>query len=171
MKVFQSADPASPFERSSTGPVPGRTHELESIFVSHPDLPGGPGLKADSAWSSAFDYPEPVPKKTPEQLADMERFRAIMDGPTPDKPAAGGLFGPPAPAPVDPNMQALPTSFNPVGQSVAPLQRNIGLPTGLTPLPGVTGPLPTPKKPTPLVQPPPWMQSSLQNSTMPQRQF
>jgi hypothetical protein len=169
--IFHSPDAMSPFAKSLDGSASGKTHELGSIFAPHPNQSDDASPKMDSAWTSPFDHPEPLPKPTVEQIAEMERFRAIMDPPTPDKPQSGGLFGTPAPAPVDPNMQARPTSFNPVGQSVAPLRNDIARPTGLTPLPGVTGPLPTPKPPPPLVQPPPWMQSSLQNPIMPQRQF
>lgn len=169
--IFQSADPANPFAKRLEGPASGRTRELDSIFLAHPDRTADANARADSTWASPFDYPAPLPKPTPEQLAGMERFREMMNPPSPDKPQANGLFGAPQPATVDPNMQALPTSFNPVGRSVAPLQSDIAQPLGLTPLPGVTGPQQAAKKPAPLVQPPPWMQSPLQNSIMPQRQF
>jgi hypothetical protein len=68
-------------------------------------------------------------------------------------------------------MTPVPASFNPNGRSFRGLESDISRPMGLTPLPGVTGPIPQPKKISPLVQPPPWMQSGLQGSTLPQRQF
>ncbi|HEX4350961.1 MAG TPA: hypothetical protein VH251_11265 [Verrucomicrobiae bacterium] len=168
--LFQTADQQSPFARAVVAPIPGATRNLDSIFNPHPDAQANADDTFNSAWASPFNHPEPQPKPTPEQLAAEERFHALMEPPV-DKPAqSSGLFGLPA-VTVDPNMQPAPVGFNPNGRSFTPLQDNIGRPTGLTPLPGITGLLPPPKKVAPLIQVPPWMQDPLQSPTMPQRQF
>jgi hypothetical protein len=95
----------------------------------------------------------------------MERFRAIMEAPAPEKPASS-VFAPRA----DPYLQAQPV-FNPAGRSVAPLASGISRPIGLTPLAGIGEPPPAPPKKTSLVQPPPWASDSSKNPTFPQRQF
>jgi hypothetical protein len=100
----------------------------------------------------------------------MERFRALMEPPTSEKPPATLNFLLPRVAAPDPNLQAQPL-FNPIGRSFTPVENDIAKPTGLTPLAGVTGPQPIPAKKPALVQPPPWMSQSPQNATLPQRQF
>ena len=97
----------------------------------------------------------------------MEAFRALMDPPAREKTPAGAGFSLPTVAAPDPNLQFLPV-FNPSGRSFTPLGNDI---TRIAPLAGVTGPAPVPANPPPLVEPPPWMSPSLQNPTMPQRQF
>jgi hypothetical protein len=140
------------------------------VFIAGTPDPGqgvNPIQKTVSAWASPFESPPPLPKPTPKQLAGMDRFRAIMAGPAPEiMPAVGGEL---AHAP-DPNMQATPF-FNPAGQAVAPLSSGLIKPTGITPLSGVTGPQPQPKKAAPVVQPPPWLQNPLQSGNLPQRQY
>lgn len=129
--------------------------------------------RMNSTWASPFESPEPLPKATPEQLAGMEHFRAmLMQSPsTLEKtPTPASFSSQPAASP-DPFLQALPP-YNPAGHSFMPLGNDIAKPTGLMPLAGVSGPLPTPPKKAPLVQPPPWMsQQSPQSSTLPQRQY
>jgi hypothetical protein len=99
------------------------------------------------------------PKITPEQLADRERFRALMEpNSAPDKlvnPAGYSTSLTPAP---DPYLQPQP-KFNPVGRSYSSLENNAARPTGINPLPGITGPAPKPveKRPTWQAQPPPWL--------------
>ena len=115
----------------------------------------------DSIWHSAFNVVPELPKPDPEQVAAMERFRAMMEPPAVEKPAApSGLSGfgvPPTPV-VDHNMQAMP-DYNPAGRSFTALENNAGRPMGINPLPTVTGqrPLDTLPKPKPLVKPPPWL--------------
>jgi hypothetical protein len=170
-RFFQTADQEMPFARLMAGSVPDANRNLGSPFSPHPGQPADAAEKLNSAWASPFITAEQPAKLTPEQLADRESFRALLDPPTEDKtPSTSGLFAQPA-IPVDPNMEPVPASFNPAGRSFTGLQNDVGHPTGITPLPGVTGPLPQPKKVAPLVQPPPWMQDPLQSSTMPQRQF
>ena len=67
-------------------------------------------------------------------------------------------------------MDPLP-QMNLAGRAVPSLKHDIALPKGLTPLPGITGPEAPDKKPAPLVQPPPWLQDPLQNSSLPARQY
>jgi hypothetical protein len=126
--------------------------------------------KPVSAWVSPFDVQEPLPKETPEQLAGMDRFRALMEPSAPEKPLqSSAFFVPPVVAP-DPNMEVLP-AFNPAGRAARALPNDIGKPKGLMPLTGITGTLDPAKKTAPSVRPPPWMQDPLQNSSLPQRQY
>ena len=57
-----------------------------------------------------FSSPEPIAKPTPEQLAGMDRFRAMMEPPAQYKTSQASL---PVMTP-DPNMQDTPV-FNPAG--------------------------------------------------------
>jgi hypothetical protein len=62
---------------------------------------------------------------------------------------------------------------NPLGHSFTPLQSSIGRPTGITPLPGITGPykIPAPAKSSTQAQLPPWLSDSPQPFSPPQRRF
>lgn len=117
--------------------------------------------REESPWgASAFDMPPPAPKPDKEQLAAMERFRAMMLPPQLEKPvvAAAG-FTPTPKSKADPNMQAMP-AFNPAGNSFQPIHDNASRPIGIAPLPTVTGFRPQMgkvPKPKPLVEPPPWV--------------
>ena len=117
-----------------------------------------PDAKPDSAWASGFAQPAQS-KPDPEQIAAMERFRAMMEPGSPtEKADAPTSFGA-AVAPVrDPNMEELP-AFNPAGGAVAALRSGIIRPTGIMPLPEVIRPHPTTpeKKPDWQAQLPPWM--------------
>jgi len=131
-----------------------------------------------SLWHSAFAVAAPAPKADPEQVAAMERFRALMEPPPVEKPVSlPGYPAMPAPAPapkIDPYMQPMPASYNAAGRSFTPVENTAGRPTGITPLPTITGQTPynqTAPKPKPLVKPPPWMSKEPQPGEMPQRQF
>lgn len=167
---FRSADAKNGYpgalENSVSG---GAARNLNALSGSRPGGLADANQRAGSAWASPFDSPEELPKPTPAQLEGLSRFRAIMEGPAPDKMPQTAGYNLPV-APVDPNMQVMP-SFNPAGRSFTGLGHDIGKPTGLTPLAGVTGPLAQPKKAAPVVQSPPWMQTSLQSGMLPQRQF
>ena len=120
------------------------------------------GRNPDSIWHSAFNVVPELPKPDPEQVASMERFKAMMERPVVEKPAA--VSGMPTPAPaVDHNMEAMP-DYNPAGRSFTPVQNNIGRPTGLNPLPTITGqrPLDAAPKPKPIVKAPPWLSGETQ---------
>lgn len=162
---FQT-DAQSRFAGTVDGSVPGTTRGLNAFFRQSQDGVADANQNLDSAWTSPFNSPVPPPKPTPEQLAGMDRFRALLEPPAQDK---ASQVSQPVITP-DPNMQVVPV-FNPAGQSFTALRNNASLPVGIMPLPGVTGPPPTVAKTPPLVQPPPWMQSPLQSGIMPQRQF
>ena len=168
---FQPADPSVRFSPLSGGAQTDPTRNLNPYLQSrvNPNATVNAMQPSDSIWSSPFGRPVPQAKPTPEQLAGMDQFRALLDSPAPEKaPAATVLPGLPAVAP-DPNLQSLP-AYNPVGRSFSALESDISKPKGLAPLPGVTGPrLPAPK-PASLVQPPPWLSDRPQAFT-PQRQF
>lgn len=166
---FQPTDEKARFTGTLADSLPGSPLDLKALFGRHPAESDDAAQKADSAWDSPFDTVQPLPKPTPEQLAGMERFRALMDPPAADLAPASSASAQPA-APSDPYLQPLPT-FNPAGQSVAPLAENISKPTGIMPLPTATGPAIEPTKVTPLVQPPPWLQNPVQSGVFQQRQF
>jgi hypothetical protein len=126
------------------------------------NLSGG-DRKQESAWNNFLGQSQ-TPLQTPDQLAGMERFRALMEPSSPpDKVQTPGRLPVAAAPAVDPFLQKQP-QFNPAGRPVAALEDNIGRPKGLQPLPGVSGvPITTPKtKPTWQAQLPPWMQSGPQ---------
>ncbi len=131
----------------------GATRSFNQVF--NPKLSdsfSGDERNRDSVWTSAFAQPTP-PKITPEQLADRERFRALMEPVSP--PAAPAGYAPPVPSPY---LQPQP-KFNPAGNSYSPLENNAARPTGINPLPSITGPAPKPveKRPSWMAQPAPWL--------------
>jgi hypothetical protein len=110
----------------------------------------------DSAWTSVFFQPS-QPKLTPEQLADRDRFRALME-PTPT-PDATVKYSTPHTAPA-PNPYLQPQPFvNPAGRSAVAVETDISRPTGIQPLPAATGSAVTTPKTRPAwqAQPPPWL--------------
>jgi hypothetical protein len=119
-----------------------------------------PNEKQDSVWASAFAQPN-QPKPDLEQIAAMERFRAMMEPSAPPEKMPVQTPFTVTVAPVrNPNLEVLP-SFNPSGASVMPLHSDIGRPTGILPLPGVSRPAsiaPT-KRPEWQAQLPPWLRS------------
>jgi len=166
--VFQGVEAAGR-TRLLNESVPGAPPNFESLFGrGTPDQSKLP-VKAEATWTSPFALPATLPKPTAEQLAGMDRFRAYMEPALPDKTPTPSDFAIARTAP-DPNMDPLP-HMNLAGRAVPSLKHDIALPKGLTPLPGITGPEAPDKKPTPLVQPPPWLQDPLQNSSLPARQY
>ncbi|MEI8288576.1 MAG: hypothetical protein WCH99_03830 [Verrucomicrobiota bacterium] len=116
--------------------------------------------KADTAWNNPFTQPAPVPKVDLEQVAAMDRFRALMDSPFPQEKTGAATHQPPSIATPNPNLQPVPL-FNPAGRSYMPLRNGISKPTGITPLPGITSPYSLPAaKPSGLAKPPPWLSDS-----------
>jgi len=151
--------------------LPPTARNLNSLLSSSSSANSASDInvRPDSPWNSPFDAPPQVLtlKPTPEQQANLDRFHALLDPPPPDKPATFSL---PVAAP-NPNMQVMP-AFNPSGQTFGALPMVGGRPMGLQPLSGGSS-FQQPKAPTPLVQPPPWMQQNSQPSfnNLPQRQF
>ena len=172
MNRFQPPVDSRRFVQTMGGAVPGATKNLNPLFNMNPDMPLDFNHQSDSAWASPFSTPEPLPKATPEQLEGMDRFRALMEpSAAPEKSAAPSRVPyQPIDAP-NPNLQTMP-AYNPAGRSFSALESVGGKPTGLTPLPGITGPQRIPaNKPVPLVQPPPWLSDSPQPYTLLQRSF
>ncbi|HEY2330226.1 MAG TPA: hypothetical protein VGI63_10490, partial [Verrucomicrobiae bacterium] len=166
----KNQDEPSPFSRLTfvqpeEKSQPGSDH-FWSLRLNANDDDGfsGDERKPESAWTSVFAQPA-QPKQTSAQLEEMERFRALMEpGSLPDKTPIPARFSvTPAPAPVDPFLQPQ-SQFNPAGRSAAAVENNIGRPTGIQPLPGLTGPAATPPKSRPSwqAQLPPWLQSGPQ---------
>jgi hypothetical protein len=167
-------DDANPFDKTKDGENPfsspdysqpdqqmqaGSRRSLNQLFNSK----GSAGFsndenKQESAWTSVFAQPD-QPKPTPGQIADLERFRAMLEpNSAPDKLVTPTRFSAAlAPAP-DPYLQPQP-KFNPAGRSYTSLENEAARPTGINPLPGITGPAPKPstKKPSWEAQLPPWL--------------
>lgn len=165
-KLDRRADPLSqnPSSRSLRGPSSQQSGADQERNTS-------------SVWHSAFNVMAPQAKPDPEQAAAMERFRAMMEPPPAEKlPTLPGYSSAPAPAPApkpDPYLQPMPASYNPAGRSFTPIRDNSVRPSGITPLPTITGQTPnqTAPKPKPLVDLPPWMSNDPKPGQMPQRKF
>lgn len=174
--LFQSPDANNPLANAPGGSsqsqgIAGLIRNSSPFFNQTTKSLADMNQRMDSTWEHPFGSPEPMPKATPEQLSGMERFRALMEPTPPQTPsAAPGFSSQPSHTP-DPFLQPVPASFNPAGRSFTGLGNDIAKPTGLAPLPGVTGPRPPPSKPAPLVQTPPWLSQSPQSANLPQRQF
>ena len=169
--LFNRSDASSQFAKNLGGSIPGATKDSSPFFNLNPDASQGVDKKSDSAWAIAFGTPEPASKPTSEQLAGMDRFRALMEPSAPEKTPEPSrfVFNVPVAAP-DPNRQTAP-AFNSSGRSFTALESAMGKPTGITPLPGLTAPRPPPAKKTALVQTPPWLSDTPQPFTPLQRQF
>jgi hypothetical protein len=173
--VFQGSDGNGPLDKLAPDrPQVGsglRANPAPFITPTPRPVVGGVPV-ADNIWASPFGSPEPLPKPTPNQLAGMETFRALLDTAPPPAPtpAASTFSSQPAPA-VDPFLQQSSTPFNPVGSAPSAVASSITRPAGLTPLSGVMAPPPPRPKPPPLVQTPPWMSQTPTMGTFPQRQF
>lgn len=139
-------------------PKPGPGTKFFNSFLNASGPEARPEANQGSTWNTAFFQPA-QPKPSTEQLADMERFRALMASSPPEQPAVPTRFSvAPAPTP-DPFLQALPV-VNPAGRGVSPLGNLFSRPAGIQPLPGISTPPPTPAavRPSWQAQPPPWMQ-------------
>jgi hypothetical protein len=119
--------------------------------------------KQASAWSSAFARPTQA-KPTSVQQADMDNFRAMLEpNSAPDKAPVSPRFTSPSTPAADPYLQRQP-AFNPAGRSVAQLEDHVSRPTGIQPLPGITGAgKPVSKaRPSWQAQLPPWLSDGSQ---------
>ena len=121
--------------------------------------PNVPTEKPDNVWSSVFAQPD-QPKPDLDQIAAMERFRAMMEPPSTPENMTPTRFAVPV---RDPNLQVLP-SFHPAGRAIAPLVSDIGRPTGILPLPvvGKSSQGAATKKPDWQAQLPPWLRTGPQ---------
>lgn len=166
-----SSDENSPFKQRDSGnpywQQPGYGQGRFSGADSDANSVRSLAPKQDSAWTSAFTFPVPPPKATPEQLAGMERFRELME------PGLGAVksTAPVMPVP-DPYMQRQP-EFNPLGRSAAalPSQNIASHPMGITPLPTLTRAYAPPVKSSAQSKLPPWMTDASTAPKFQQRKF
>jgi hypothetical protein len=131
------------------------------------------GQNADANSWKPFGGSSPLPTPDSAQATEMDQFKQLLgaDPPTlvetpPARSSSGASF-----SSSDDNFGQ--PAVNPVGASYTPLTSGIGTPTGLTPLPTITGqnsiqPVITPAW-TP--QAPPWMSQGPQPFVIPQRKF
>jgi len=115
-----------------------------------------------------FGLPAPSAKASTEQLASMERFRAMLDDSAPvEKPAVATVFSPPTTTPrsvfglgagnANPLLQSASLE-NPAGHSYQPLTRELVKPVGIAPLSGISRPVVSPAtKSATAPKLPPWM--------------
>ena len=151
-------DEDNPFRPTSPKTEPST--RFFNLLLNAPDSTAAEA-NTQSIWDNSFAQPSP-PKQTPDQIADRERFRALLSPSEPptDKPQLPNRFSVAPTLAPDPFLQALPV-VNPAGQGISPLGNLFSRPTGIQPLPGIrTLPPPTvTTKPSWQAQLPPWMQS------------
>ena len=168
---FGQKDDNDRYSRPGDRPDSGSARFFNQTLSAQPGSLFGASPNEDSKWASAFTLPAPPPKQTPEQLAGMERFRALMEPVAPpDKLVVPRVSTVPV---VDPYLEPVP-KFNPNGRSFTPLQSSISRPTGIKPLPGITGPytIPTETRTAGQAKLPPWLSDSQSPPLgMPQRKF
>jgi len=125
---------------------------------------------SDASWARIFNTPAPA-TPTQAQQAEMSAFQQLLQ-PAP-APSEKSPFGFPAPAPLaDPNVEPLPTGYNPAGSSFAPLESGIARPKRLPALPTLTTmPVAPALAPAWGPQPPPWTIKTPQPFVIPVRQF
>jgi hypothetical protein len=149
-------DENNPFRVAPQKMQPGVKYFKQLLGEQNPGT--GPDEKPNSPWNSVFALPS-QPKQTPDQLADMERFRALMEPSSPPEqtPVPTRFSVPEAPA-ADPFLQPVPV-VNPAGQDISPLENAFSRPAGIKPLPGISTLPPTPVviRPSWQAQLPPWM--------------
>jgi hypothetical protein len=159
--------------------LPTAAQILDRFFNDTPanNRLSGQNENGRAGWFRSLGLPPQPTSPTPEQQAERERFRQLLDlglsSDTPAKPSPDGKsFSPLQLLPdATPNQAA---TRNPVGATFAPLSSGIGRPTGLTPLPGITSSTNWQSFAAPpawALQPPPWLLSTPQPFTMPQRKF
>ena len=144
-------------------PTPPKSEPSTRFFNPFLSAPASVAAEANtrSIWDNSFTQPTP-PKPTPDQIADQERFRALLSPSEPpaEQPQMPTRFSVAPTLAPDPFLQALP-AVNPAGQGIAPLGNLFSRPAGIQPLPGIRTPPPPPvaSKPSWQAQLPPWMQS------------
>ena len=129
---------------------------LDDVFGLAPTAPLTPQQRQTAAWGNTFDLPPPPAKQTPEQLAGMDRFRALME---PSAALEKTLPAARTPLPLarDPYLQAAP-QFNPLGGAAKALRNEASQAIGIKPLPSlIRQPLVTPPPSPTQVQLPPWL--------------
>ena len=156
---FNKDDGNNPFAGEPQKMEPGQKYFNQLLNQEK----AGNGLaRNNSPWQSSFAQPART-KESPEQQAEMERFRALME-PTspPDKPEVATRFTVAKMPAANPFLQPVPP-VNPIGRAAQPLDTIFSTPAGIKPLPPVHTSLPTPTtKPNPQVQLPPWLRDGPQ---------
>jgi hypothetical protein len=166
----QFSDADSPFGQTFQRSSADLTQKPSGLFGGwNSDPQTETDQKVAPGWSSAFG--QPLPKPTPEALAGMDRFRAMMEGSAPEKTPAANPYSYQPTAVATPRMQAVPAGTTTKHSSFSALEDNTSRPIGLAPLSGLNSPRATAQKSTSLVQPPPWMNDTPQSFNLPQRQF
>jgi hypothetical protein len=134
------------------------------------------GQNADGNSWKPFDGSSPLPASDSAQLTEMDRFKQLLGASPPASTAmrsssseGSAFFSPQSSA----NDNFSQPAVNPVGASYTPLTSGIGTPTGLTPLPTITGQSSLQPAITPAWTPqaPPWMSQGPQPFVIPQRKF
>jgi hypothetical protein len=138
--------------------------------------------RQNSIWQSVFSAPPTQPREDPERVAEMERFRTLLESQPaletrqpaqqtmPVDASFHSSFQSPAGQPAVPEYKA-PTAYNAAANFEAQRQQEIGKPMGIAPLPPITA---QPKKKDdakPLVKPPPWLSGQPQPNTPPRWNF
>jgi hypothetical protein len=123
--------------------------------------------QADSLWSGPVSGQVIETKQTPEQLAGMERFRAMMDPAAPASKPVNSSLSSSAGLGADGKMRTSEAKSS--THAYTSLKDSSLKPTGLV-LFGQPQP-PPPAKKVSWVQPPPWLSQTPQSTTLPQRQF
>jgi hypothetical protein len=167
--LFGQSGENSPFARTKTGlaALEGEPGKISGLWSDTASAGAADAVsKSDFARDNPFGLPAPLPKQTPEQLAGMDRFRALME------PSASvdkmTLSTRPSSA-FTPLTSASPApAVNPAGHSYTPLNSNLGRPAQVKPLSGLTAPDVTPT-PKPAVQLPPWLMNASPNGPLQQR--
>jgi hypothetical protein len=166
-----------PFNPAGIG-LPTAPQILDRFFNNPPanDPFTGPSGNPSAGWFKSLGLPPQPAAPTPEQLAERERFRQLLDpgsySDTRAKSSPGAEFF----SPLQPLSDATPDetlTVNPAGASFAPLSSGIGRPAGLTSLPGIvsTNWQSSAAPPSWAPQPPPWLVQTPQPFIMPQRKF
>ena len=159
--------------------LPTAPQILDRFFNDTPANNRSPGQNENgrAGWFRSLGLPPQPPSPTPEQLAERERFRQLLDpglsSDTSAKSSPNGKFFSSLQLLPDATADQAPTR-SPVGASFAPLSSGIGRPTGLPPLPGITSSTNWQSFAAPPAwapQLPPWLLSTPQPFTMPQRKF
>jgi hypothetical protein len=151
---------------------------LNGFLNATPDnngVSGEPNAKMDWLQSSGAT---PPPKINPQQEADMESFKQLLEPAphaataTPSSGSAGKFL--PAQTTTLNSLLDQP-AVNPIGRSFTPLTSGIGMPQGVAQLPGITGQnnniQQPPTTPSWTPQPAPWLSQGPQPFAVPQRKF
>jgi hypothetical protein len=173
--AFQpGADTANPV----SGTLGSMPQTLSQLFNNNPQRGDNfSSPNADASSGKLFDGSPSMPASDSAQPTEMDRLQKLL-GESPavqsQTPAAsfssGGNF---ISMPSSANYSFGQPVVNPVGASYTPLTSGIGTPTGLTPLPTITGPssLQPAIAPAWAPQAPPWMSQGPQPFVIPQRKF